>query len=596
MIGTKPRQKVKEDNLLTQDRLRIEQVAAVIRNVSLGVAAAACAAIVLGATFIQLGVLPLREGVIWMTWICTCAYAHIALRRAYDKATLPTRCGQGWGMAFAAIAFAEGIGWGWLSIAVAPSIEHGLDMVALTVILAVAAGSIPAFGSYLPAFAAIFLPTTLPFAVWSALAGGLLHATEAGLMVIFIAGMGGLGVQFNRNFSKLVTLRLERERLAEDLLRQRDLAEQANQAKSQFLAAASHDLRQPVHALGLFVGALRGVAMPKQAVQLLDQIEASVMALDDLFSALLDVSRLDAGIVQVRSQAFPIQPLLTRIVRDFEAEASGKSIGLVLWPSSINVETDPLLLERILRNIIANAIRYTDHGRVVVGCRRGRALRVQVWDTGRGIPADQKARIFQEFYQIENQQRDRSKGLGLGLAIVRRLTDLLACPLDVQSTLGRGSCFSVTVPVAREAPHWEPTVVRSVGALQRGFVVVIDDEMPIQQAMYSLLTSWGHEVIAVSSGDAAMKRLASHPARPDLIIADYRLPNGETGIKSIQRLRAEYNAEIPAMLITGDTAPDRLIEASRSGFLLLHKPVTNSQLRAAIGNLMKHGAPDAVDD
>jgi CheY-like chemotaxis protein len=234
---------------------------------------------------------------------------------------------------------------------------------------------------------------------------------------------------------------------------------------------------------------------------------------------------------------------------------------------------------------------------VVVLCRRrGAELSIQVWDTGPGIPPDQQERVFQEYYQLGNPERDRAKGLGLGLAIVRRLTQLLGCPVSLCSRPGRGSRFAVTLPLAGALAAEEPFVKDAeLGALATGLVVVIDDEVAIREAMARLLGGWGHEVITAGSGDDAIERLATCTVSPDLIISDYRLRNGETGAEVIERLRSEYNDTIPAMLITGDTAPDRLAEAQASGLLLLHKPVSNGRLRAAIVNLVGQARSDVSD-
>ncbi len=400
--------------------------------------------------------------------------------------------------------------------------------------------------------------------------------------------MGALGVKANRSFKQLVGLRIQTEYLAEDLRKQKEIAEAANLAKSTFLASASHDLRQPVHALGLFVGALRRVPMPPEGQQLLEQIELSTNAMDGLFAALLDISRLDAGTVEVHRCAFAIDPLLERICRDHVGEAKANGLSLIQKPSRAIVESDPVLVERILRNIVSNAVRYTDGGRIVVGCRpNGAMVSVQVWDTGVGIPPDQQDRVFQEYYQLGNVERDRAKGLGLGLAIVRRLTDLLGCPLTLRSQPGRGSCFAVALPLAKDAAETKDNgPQRTQGAFARGLIVVIDDELAIRKAMSSLLWAWGHDVIAAASGDEATRLLSACPVRPDLVICDYRLRDGENGIAVIERLRADYNEPIPAMLITGDTAPDRLADAQASGLLLLHKPVSNAKLRAAIIHLI----------
>ena len=306
-----------------------------------------------------------------------------------------------------------------------------------------------------------------------------------------------------------------------------------------------------------------------------------------LFAALLDISRLDAGIVQSHLGPFPIRPMLARVCADHAAEALAKGIRLVLHPSSAVVFSDPVLVERIVRNIVSNAVRYTRQGRVVVGCRRGARLSIEVWDTGPGIPQEQQGRVFEEFYQLDNPERDRAKGLGLGLAIVKRLSALLDCPLTLHSEPGRGSVFKLAVPLSGNAlpaqaaaPEAAPTPASA------GLILVIDDEAAIQDAMRSLLTEWGHEVIVAGSCEQMLEKVATCPTRPDLIICDYRLRGAENGIEVIQRLQSEFNHDIPGMLVTGDTGPDRLQEAQESGFLLLHKPVPRGKLRAAIGNLM----------
>lgn len=376
----------------------------------------------------------------------------------------------------------------------------------------------------------------------------------------------------------------------EQILREaRAAAEEANLAKSRFLAAASHDLRQPIHALGMFVGALRARVADAEALKIIDHIDDSLHATGELFSSLLDVSRLDAGIVQPRLEVFPIQSLLERVHREFLEAAQEKGLRLVLHPCSLYVRSDPMLLGRIIRNLVANAVRYSESGRVVIGCgRRGQALSIQILDTGPGIAAGHRDLIFQEFYQIGNEERDRNKGLGLGLAIVRRLTMLLEIPLRLRSHVGKGSAFSVEVPVvpavpfvpAREEP---PEADFSL----RGLVLIVDDEITVLRAMQNLLTGWGLDVIVAGSCDEMLMQLASCEIRPRLIICDYRLREGERGINVIRRLQSEYNDDIPGVLITGDTAPDRLKEAQESGFVLLHKPVPNARLRATIAALMR---------
>jgi signal transduction histidine kinase len=446
-----------------------------------------------------------------------------------------------------------------------------------------------AFGAYLPAFISFFLAASIAPMSWLLVHGGVLYNSLAVMYVIWFFAVTELARRTAASFTESVMLRFENLDLVENLQREKVAAEQANAAKSRFLAAASHDLRQPVHALSLFVAAMRPRTMDDEARELLDHIDDSVRAMGGLFGGLLDISRLDAGVVEVNRRPIAVQPLLERVCHDFEVLANAKGLQLVLHECSASVMSDALLLERILRNIIANAITYTDRGRVVVGCRRRHGqLSIQVWDTGRGIPADEQEHVFQEFYQLGNPERDRTKGVGLGLAIVRRLTQLLGHTLTVRSELRQGSMFAVSIPYADAAALAAQTgeFAGPFLAHGHGLILVIDDEMAIQIAMKSLLESWGYEAITAGSCDEMLERIATHRTAPRLIISDYRLRDNASGIDAIERLRSEYNDEIPGMLITGDTAADRLKEAQESGFLLLHKPVPNHRLRASIAHLI----------
>jgi two-component system, sensor histidine kinase len=569
-------------------RLAVEQIDALFGFVTLGVWGAALSAVLLTLILFYLGFEDARTGLAWTSYIIACAAAHIALRAAYRRSQPVGERWRYWAFWFVVISFAEGVGWGWAPLGLTTGGRFDMDLLVLVVTLSVSSGAISAFSPYLPAFFALFVPATLPYFVSNVTSPDIARRASCLLLLVFIPAMSGLAVIANRAFKQLVKLRIQTEQLATDLKGQKEIAERASAAKTTFLAAASHDLRQPVHALGLFIGALRRVAMPLEGQRLIEQIEESTVAMDGLFSALLDISQLDAGTVEVHRQSFPIGTLLERICRDHQAEATAKGLSLAWAPSTAVVDCDPVLLERVLRNLVANAVRYTNHGRVLIGCRRrGATISIQVLDTGPGIPPDQRDRIFQEYYQLGNPERDRTKGLGLGLAIVRRLVDLLGCEMTLRSRAGYGSCFEVSVPIATVGTRASKDALEATsGALAHGFIVVIDDELAIRNAMAALLAGWGHETVVVGSGDEAIRQLSNYEQRPDLIICDYRLRDGENGIRVIERLRAAYNEAIPAMLITGDTAPDRLAEAKASSLLLLHKPVSNGKLRAAIVHLI----------
>ena len=572
-------------------RLGVAQVEALFDFIPVATLAAAAAAATLTAGLFSLGFVEPWIGAAWVCYIVACALGNLSLLYLYRRSRSAHDRWRVWALGFAAINFAMGIGFGWAPLGLTVGSRLDIEFLTLLVTLCVAAAAVTAFGPYLPAFVPFFLSTTVPFTLASFFSSdSQLHRVSPFLMLIFIIGIGGLGVRANRAFERSLRLQVRTEELADDLERQRDIAESANLAKSKFLAAASHDLRQPVHALGLLVGALRGFAMPSAAQPLVDQIEASINALDGLFSALLNISRLDAGVVTAERRPFAIRSALDGVCREYAHEAGAKGVQLEWIDCAAIVDSDPVLVERILRNLVSNAVRYTERGRILVGCRRREhAIAVQVWDTGVGIPTDEQARVFEEYYQVGNPERDQTKGLGLGLAIVRRLAELLGCELELRSEPGRGSCFEFTLPLAKDEPidaEPEPSPENRRGALARGLIVVVDDERAIRQATASLLTGWGFHVVAAASGDEAVARLSAASAPPDLIICDYRLRGEENGLGAIERLRSEFNQSIPAMLITGDTAPDRLAEAQASGLLLLHKPVSNSKLRAAIVNLV----------
>jgi CheY-like chemotaxis protein len=381
-----------------------------------------------------------------------------------------------------------------------------------------------------------------------------------------------------------------------DFLQRRQL-ESANLAKSRFLAAASHDLRQPLHALGLFVAQLRAPVSAAARSRIVERIDASVAAMNELFNALLDIAKLDAGVLAPDRTEFPIQRLFDRIETTFAGPAREKGLRLRVRPASAWVCSDFILLERILLNLVSNAVRYTSRGGVLVACRRrGGILRIEIYDTGRGIPENQRHNIFGEFYQLADAGQDRRGGLGLGLAIVERLCGLLDHPIELTSTVGRGSRFAVLVPaVAARANVVTPSPPVAPDAPSGKLIVVIDDDVLVLDAMRGLLHGWGCDVVAADSEGAVLEGLGSR--RPDLIISDSHLADGVAGIDVIARLRKSFGAAIPAFLISGDTSPERLREARASGHHLLHKPVHPMILRAMLGQLLKKGArARAVDE
>ena len=373
--------------------------------------------------------------------------------------------------------------------------------------------------------------------------------------------------------------------------RARAAAERANLAKSKFLAAASHDLRQPLQAAGLFLGALKRRDAAGASDELLVSLEQCLASMQELLDSLLDISRLDAQVIAVKKEDVAVSDLFDRLRREFAGAAAEKGLQLTFIESSLFLHSDPLLLHRVLQNFLANALRYTLRGRVVVGARRrGDLVRLEVWDSGIGIPATQHQLIFQEFVQLANQERDRSKGLGLGLAIVERIAQLLGCPIALRSWPGKGSVFSIAVPLALEAAtSAAPPLPRQEAALTGLHIAVLDDVYDLARALQLFLEGEGARVTV--AGDLSDLQVALHSAgRPDVVIADYRLRDSMDGAEAILRLRQTWRAPLPGLLLTGDTEPSRLALAQASGLTLLHKPVAPRLLIAALARLTSREA------
>jgi signal transduction histidine kinase len=373
-----------------------------------------------------------------------------------------------------------------------------------------------------------------------------------------------------------------------ELRARKEEAERANLSKSRFLAAASHDLRQPMHALGLFIAELSQHTHAPASRRLVERIAASAEAMEDLLDSLLDISKLDAGVLQPTIHSFALQPVIERIGAERRPAAAERDLTLKVRPTTCWIRSDPVLFQRILGNLVSNAVRYTQHGRVLVACRRrGEHLRIEVRDSGVGIAPDAHEIIFQEFVQLDNPERSRDKGLGLGLAIVRRLTDLLGHRLEVRSRPGRGSVFAVEVELAQPESAPESGVPqREPGDLAGIRVALIDDDPLARAGMESLLTAWECEVTAAADAPSLLTALELRDAPPQLILSDFRLRGPINGIQAINGLRALYGQAVPAVLISGDTGPGILHQARAEHLLLLHKPVRPARLRALLNRLL----------
>jgi|tagenome__1003787_1003787.scaffolds.fasta_scaffold20912779_2 PAS domain S-box-containing protein len=385
----------------------------------------------------------------------------------------------------------------------------------------------------------------------------------------------------------------ERKAAEEGMRRAKEEAERANLAKSKFLAAASHDLRQPLQSLILFAGVLKGYVQGKRGQQALKQLEHGLGALKALLDSLLDVSQLDAGIVKPEITDFPISAVLDEIVASYAPIAMAKNLGWQVESSKEWVRSDVMLLGRVLRNLVENAVRYTKSGHIRIVCHRTEdRLRIEVEDSGIGIPPEQLDRIFEEFHQVGNHARDRTQGLGLGLAIVRRIANLLGHRLETRSRLGEGSIFSLELPLAVTEAVPLP-VSGTAGSGQNGagrLVVVIDDDAMVLESLEAILTEWDYQAIAAFSAEEAVAQVRELGRRPDIVIADYRLQDGQTGTQAILAVRALFDHPIPGLILTGETDLRFLRECEGHDLGIAHKPVMPSQLSRVLDQQLNAAA------
>lgn len=451
--------------------------------------------------------------------------------------------------------------------------------------------SIMLHAAYLPAHRAFVLLALLPFALRCLQQSEPIFVALGIIGLIFLPLNLLLARKMQGSLIESIRLRLRNQALIEALTQQKEVAEaaqqraeQANVAKTRFFAAASHDLRQPVQALELFAATLEQQLAHHPSRTLVGNIRAVGREFGDLLSTLLDFSKIDAAAIQPARRDFPIADLLQRMADDFKPQAAAHGLQCRVVMSSAWVHSDPVLLERILRNLMSNAIKYTPSGKVLLGCRRvgGHSLRIEVHDTGVGIAPGQQHTIFKEFTQV-----DGGSGLGLGLAIVDGLARLLQHPLSVRSQLQRGSMFSVTVPLGLPGLPARQTAAVAQDRRLAASILLVDDDQSIRLSAAHLLESWGFAVVTAESAEEALEMLRSTGFQPDVILADYRLREGRTGVEAIRTMRSYCGREVPAAILTGDTEPELLRDLKASGFALLYKPVAAAKLRALIGNLMR---------
>jgi len=529
----------------------------------------------------------------WMFMLC----AHQALRvyhyRSYMKAAPSEQKHRRWGARFIMATATAGLIWGSSGLLMYVPDSLGHQAMLTLVLFGIATVSMTSLSAFAAAFYTLIPLLLLPIIVRMLLDPGpaQIYLAIPGIIVLIVVLSFGRTV--NRIIAESLHKRFENLDLIEELRAQKVIAERsqqgaetANRSKTQFFAAASHDLRQPLHAIGLFASALAEKAAEPEVKQLVTSVNQSVQALESLFNELLDISKIDSGVIKPEARDFTTRDILERLRGEFAAEAAAKGLSFNITAPEAVVRSDPVLLERILRNLIANALRYTEAGEVTLSAERlTSTLRLAVRDTGMGILDADQQRIFEEFTQLQNPGRTSKKGLGLGLSIVKRLCDLMDYRITVNSRPGQGSVFSFEIQLGTEDPRPAasmPPPVAPRSDLSGRLIVVVDDEEAIVAGMEALLSSWGGEAIVSTTGDDVITRVHEAGRLPDLLIVDYRLGNGDTGIDVAQRLRQELDPEIPAVLVTGSITPDLEEKARAAGLAFLLKPVDPARLRQLI--------------
>ncbi len=525
---------------------------------------------------------------LWGIALLTSVILRVFLYVIYHRID-PQSIGQKQATFFALGSGLTGVVWGATGVILFPADTLEYQLFILFILVGMGAGAVSSLTAYMPAFYAYFVPSLLPACLMLISLSDPIHISLGIMTLAYVFALCFFGHNINRSFIQSLSLRFENMNLVQELSKQKEQAEQANIAKSKFLAAASHDLRQPLHALSLFTSVLdESIKYPKVR-KVVEQINASIDALQNLFNALLDISRLEAGVMTVEKTDFRLHVLFEKLANDFNPQAEEKGLQ-IFWPTSpCTVYSDPSLIEQILRNYISNALRYTRRGEVKVICQlQGEQVNIQVKDTGSGIAAEDQQAIFAEFHQLNNPERDRGKGLGLGLAIVERIAGLLQHSISVESTPDQGSIFSILIDISHADVHQQFCIQNNLETMNNftgTTIVVIDDDISVREGTEALLQTWGCDVVAAASANDVIDELKALDKIPHGIIADYRLHNGHTGIESIHQLHEVYGPRIPALIVTGDIAAERLREVNSSGFQLLHKPVPAIKLRAFVRNV-----------
>lgn len=471
-----------------------------------------------------------------------------------------------------------------------PLYGDGSIMPFITIALfGITSGSVPGLSSFAPCYFAYSIPVMTAISYRHYSFGDDVSISTSIFCIIFLVINLAFSLVIQKSLLLSIRLRLENTDLVKNLRQEKDKAISASDAKSTFLAAASHDLRQPLHAMGFFIESLKKQLVNPNQLTLLQKIERTSDNLRGQLNDLLDLSKIDAGIIKPHLIPLSLEYIFKNLKSEIAPLAHEKNICFRTLPVSWIIESDTHMIDRIFKNLLSNAVRYTNEGgKILLGCRkRGDFLRIEVHDTGIGIPNHLIDHIFAEYYQINNPERNRNKGLGLGLSIVKGMSDLLHHKIEVRSTVGKGTSFLVTVPLSNRLPIAVNDLNQHFNLnMKTGNIILIDDESDALDAMSDLIGNWGHNVLPFEAERDAIRYLNDNNFMPDMIITDFRLREKRTGVQAINAINGHLNKNIPAIIITGDTAKDRMLQAQESGHVLLHKPIMPAKLRTVINNTL----------
>lgn len=567
-------------NLTLEQRLLQEQVRILVRHLP---------DMVLGTLLLAsgtTGLLILRgqsltHALIWLAMMVAYSIGLLFLYGWHRKQ--PAHCGnvRQWALAMTAASAGAGLLWGGIALPFfTPEDPLAIAIIAF-VLCGILASATQSIGTFWPAHVSFAVTCLVPFSIRCLLDADPSLNMLGALSLIYLVFTASFARSIPQALREAIQLRMENEALVEGLTRAKEYAEASDRRKTRFLAAASHDLRQPIHAMGLFVPALQRLVRharpsPHALTDIADRMHSVLDSMGQLLHVLTEISRLDSGVVTVRRAPCALNPVLQQVCEVLRGQAKAKGLRLKLVETPLWVRADPTVLHTVMLNLVANAVRYCEHGGVLVGARRrGGEVEIQVWDTGIGIPPHDLPRVFDEFYQARNAHRtsSQSRGFGLGLSIVQRSAELLDARLAVHSRLGRGSMFSVFLPRCESETN-APTIRRTPAPTAPGQVVlVLDNDEQVVRALAHLLTGLGHTVLGAQAMREALVLAWNNSASISLIVADYHLSETFDGLQAIARLRAILEREVPALVITGDASVQLTDEDERQNITLLNKPV-----------------------